>query len=137
MASPRPGNSSERSTTSLPEQIEGKRVDARVDIYALACVLFECLTGKVPFERETQVAALYAHLGEKPPQLTASRPDLPAAIDEVVAKALSKSPDDRYVSCGKFTTAARDALGPPAGSAGPASSVLRWRAVAGAVAAAS
>lgn len=120
-----------------PEQIEGKRVDARVDIYALACVLFECLTGKVPFERETQVAALYAHLGEKPPRLTASRPDLPAAIDEVVAKALSKSPEGRYVSCGKFTTAARDALGPPAGSAERAASgSLRWRAVAGALAAA-
>ena len=118
-----------------PEQIEGKPVDARADVYALACVLFECLTGKVPYERETQVAALYAHLGEKPPRLTAARPDLPAAIDEVVATALSKSPDGRYVSCGRFTTAARDALGPPAGPAGRAS-WLGWRAVAGALAAA-
>ncbi|MGA9160250.1 MAG: BTAD domain-containing putative transcriptional regulator [Actinomycetota bacterium] len=118
-----------------PEQIEGKRVDARADVYALACVLFECLTGKVPYERETQVAALYAHLGEKPPRLTASRPDFPAAIDEVVATALSKSPDGRYVSCGRFTTAARDALGPPAGPTGRAS-WLGWRAVAGALAAA-
>ncbi len=83
------------------------------------------------------MAALYAHLGEKPPRLTDSRPDLPAAIDDVVAKALSKSPDDRYASCGKFTTAARDALGPPAGAAGRTSSgSLRWRAVAGALAAA-
>ncbi len=51
-----------------PEQIEGRPVDARTDVYSLGCVLFECLTGKVPFERDTQVAALYAHLGEKPPR---------------------------------------------------------------------
>jgi DNA-binding SARP family transcriptional activator/tRNA A-37 threonylcarbamoyl transferase component Bud32 len=76
-----------------PEQIEGKPVDARADVYALACVLFECLTGKVPFERDTQVAALYAHLGERPPRVSASRPDVPGEIDEIVAKALSKPAD--------------------------------------------
>jgi hypothetical protein len=118
-----------------PEQIEGKRLDARADIYALACVLFECLTGKVPFERDSQVAALYAQLGDEPPRLTDSRPDLPTPIDEVVARALSKSPDARYTSCGKFTTAARDAL-EPAGPGGRTSTGLRWRAAAGALAAA-
>ena len=86
-----------------PEQIEGRAVDARTDVYSLACVLFECLTGSVPFERDTQVAALYAHLGEKPPLLDscATRPS--RAIDEVVAKALAKSPADRYATCGGFS----------------------------------
>jgi serine/threonine-protein kinase len=120
-----------------PEQIEGKPVDARADVYALACVLFECLTGKVPFERDTQVAALYAHFGESPPRVSASRPDVSGEIDEVVAKALSKSTDGRYASCGSFATAARDALSPAASSAGPTSpGWLRWQAVVAAVAAA-
>lgn len=98
-----------------PEQIEGKRIDARVDVYALGCVVFECLTGHVPYERDTQVAALYAHLGEKPPRLTVSRPDLPATIDPVVAKALSKTADGRYPTCGEFAMAVRGTLGPLAG----------------------
>ncbi len=119
-----------------PEQIEGRAVDARADVYSLACVLFECLTGKVPFERDTQVAALYAHLGEEPPRLTAVRADLQPAVDEVVAKALSKAPAGRYSTCGRFAAAGREALLPtePVGMAGRSGS--RWRAAAGAVAAA-
>jgi len=122
-----------------PEQIEGKRIDARADVYALACVLFECLTGHVPYERDTQVAALYAHLGEKPPRLTVSRPDLPATIDPVVAKALSKTADGRYATCGEFATAVRGTLGSLAGEPTPAagrSGWSRWQAGAVAVVAA-
>ena len=121
-----------------PEQIEGRAVDARTDVYSLACVLFECLTGSVPFERDSQVAALYAHLGEKPPVPTAARPDLPASIDEVVAKALAKSPADRYATCGGFSGAAREALRPPteASDQARASGWRRWRAVVGAAVAA-
>jgi len=124
-----------------PEQIEGKRVDSRVDVYSLACVLFECLTGGVPYERETQVAALYAHLREKPPRLTSSRPDLPVSVDRVLARALSKPPAERYASCGGFATAVREGLGPLAGAhaspaAGGPAPRPRWRAAAGALAAA-
>jgi DNA-binding SARP family transcriptional activator/tRNA A-37 threonylcarbamoyl transferase component Bud32/WD40 repeat protein len=124
-----------------PEQIEGKRVDSRADVYSLACVLFECLTGGVPYERDTHVAALYAHLREKPPRLTASRPDLPASVDGVLAKALSKPPAQRYASCGAFVTAARDGLGPLAGEGqglpvSGRSSWTRWQVATAALAAA-
>jgi CheY-like chemotaxis protein/tRNA A-37 threonylcarbamoyl transferase component Bud32 len=98
-----------------PEQIEGGDVDARTDVYSLACLLFHCLTGHVPFERETDVAVIYAHLSETPPKLTDVRPELPAGLDAVVAKGLDKSPDRRFQSCSDLMSAARvviDAAGP-------------------------
>jgi serine/threonine protein kinase len=98
-----------------PEQIEGKPVDGRADVYSLACVLFQCLTGKVPYGRETEVAVLYAHLQEKPPRLTASRPDLPVALDRVFVRALSKSAPHRYATAGEFVSAVREALGVSSG----------------------
>ena len=98
-----------------PEQIEGGDVDARTDVYSLACLLFHCLTGHVPFERETDVAVIYAHLSETPPKLTDVRPELPAGLDAVIAKGLDKSPDRRFQSCSDLMSAARvviDAAGP-------------------------
>jgi serine/threonine protein kinase len=92
-----------------PEQIEGRAVDARTDVYALACVLYECLTGTPPFHRPSEVAVLNAHLHTPPPRLTSVAPELPSALEQVVAKALSKSPLDRYASCGDFLAAARTA----------------------------
>jgi serine/threonine-protein kinase len=94
---------------SAPEQIEGRDVDARADQYALACVLYECLVGTSPFHRESGVAMLNAHLHTPPPKLTKAAPDVPAALEPVLAKALSKSPLDRYGSCGEFIAAARAA----------------------------
>ena len=96
---------------SSPEQIDGQPVDGRVDQYALGCVAYELLSGSVPFRRDEPMAVLYAHLYAPPPRLTAVRPDLPAAVDEVLATALAKAPDDRYDSCGTFADALRDALG--------------------------
>ena len=93
-----------------PEQIRGAAVDGRADVYALGCVLFECLAGERPFERETELAVVFAHLNEPPPRLTESRPELPAAWDRVVAHALAKEPDARYATCGALVAAARDAL---------------------------
>ncbi|MGH2636805.1 MAG: BTAD domain-containing putative transcriptional regulator, partial [Actinomycetota bacterium] len=120
-----------------PEQIESKQVDGRADVYSLACVLFECLTGRPPYGRETQVAALFAHLQEKPPRLTASRPELPGALDDVVAKALSKSAGNRQASAGALAADVRRALGPLAGEAErPAPGWPRWRAAVGALGAA-
>jgi serine/threonine-protein kinase len=100
-----------------PEQIEGGQVDARTDVYSLACLLFHCLTGHVPFERETDVAVIYAHLSETAPRLTDVRPELPGGLDAVIAKALDKSPDRRFQSCSDLMSAARvviDAAGPRA-----------------------
>ena len=93
-----------------PEQIEGGRVDARADVYSLGCVLYECLAGVRPFERDSELAVVFAHLNEPPPKLTDVRPELPRAFDEVFATALAKAPDDRYSSCGELATAARAAL---------------------------
>jgi serine/threonine-protein kinase len=102
---------------AAPEQAAGRPVDGRTDGYALGCVLFECLTGQPPFPGGSGEAVLLAHLEATPPQVTTLRPDLPPAIDEVVAKAMAKSPDDRFPTCRALITAARAALPSPAGSA--------------------
>jgi YVTN family beta-propeller protein len=94
-----------------PEQIEGRDIDGRADGYALGCVLYECLTGARPFPRDSEVAVLYAQLREPPPRPTEVRPDLPPAIDGVVARAMAKAPETRYGSCTELVTAARAALG--------------------------
>src|SRR5215204_2803977 len=98
-----------------PEQIEGNQVSARSDVYSLGCLLYHCLAGQVPFARETDVAVIYAHLSEEPTKLVDVRPDLPEGLDAVVAKAMDKSPDRRFPSCGDMISAARavlDAAGP-------------------------
>ncbi len=96
---------------SAPEQIEGLAVDGRADQYALACVTYQLLTGTVPFERDHGTAVLLAHLSAPPPSLVARRPDLPVAIDQVMAKAMAKARENRYESCGDFADALREALG--------------------------
>jgi serine/threonine protein kinase len=97
---------------AAPEQIEGAEVTAATDIYALGCVLYECLTGTTPFTKETDVALMFAHVSEMPRPPSELRPDLPAALDEVVAKAMAKSPQDRYATCGELIAAARAAVTP-------------------------
>ena len=95
---------------SAPEQIQGLAVDGRADQYALACVAYQLLTGAAPFEREQGMAVLFAHLSAPPPSLSARRPDLPRAADQVVARALAKTPENRYGSCRDFADALREAL---------------------------
>jgi YVTN family beta-propeller protein len=94
-----------------PEQIRGSDVDRRADVYSLGCLLFECLTGEVPFARPSEVATLYAHLEDEPPRPSEHNPALPEAIDAVIATAIAKDPDNRYASCGDLIEAASDALG--------------------------
>jgi serine/threonine protein kinase len=96
-----------------PEQIEGAKAAGHGDQYALACVLFECLTGQLPFARDEELSVMWAHLQDAPPTVTALRPDLPAAIDAVIARALAKDPKERYETCTAMVAAARAAL-PPA-----------------------
>jgi CheY-like chemotaxis protein len=98
-----------------PEQIEGRPVDARADLYSLGCLFYHCLVGEVPFPRESDVAVIYAHLSEEPPKPSNLRPDLPEGLDAVIAKALEKSPERRFATCGDLMAAARaviDAAGP-------------------------
>jgi serine/threonine-protein kinase len=93
-----------------PEQIEGTDVDGRTDVYSLGCVLYECLVGIRPFDRDSELSVVFAHLNEPPPKPTDLRPELPAAFDAVTATALAKSRDERYASCGELAAAARAAL---------------------------
>jgi ABC-type transport system substrate-binding protein/tRNA A-37 threonylcarbamoyl transferase component Bud32 len=93
-----------------PEQVEGGTVDGRADVYSLGCVLFECLSGERPFDRESELSVLFAHLNDPPPRITELRPDLPAAFDAVFEIALAKSPDQRYSTCGELARGARAGL---------------------------
>jgi YVTN family beta-propeller protein len=86
-----------------PEQIEGRAVDAKADQYSLACLVYECLTGRRPFERETDVATLYAHLRDPFPSVgDAVDPNLEFGLDAALARAAAKKPADRFASCGDF-----------------------------------
>ena len=93
-----------------PEQIEGGAVDGRADLYSLGCVLYECLAGRRPFERESELSVVFAHLNEPAPPISDVRPELPRAFDDVFAIALAKAPEDRYATCGELVEAARAAL---------------------------
>jgi serine/threonine-protein kinase len=96
---------------AAPEQISGKPARPQTDQYALACVAYTVLTGRLPFGRNEPMAVLWAHMHEQPPLLTASRPDLPSAADQVLARALAKAPEDRYPTCSQFVDALGAALG--------------------------
>ena len=89
-----------------PEQVQGSQVDRRSDLYSLGCVLFECLVGAKPFERESELAVVFAHLNDPPPRPTEFRPDLPAAWDEFFATALAKEPSERFGSGRELVEAA-------------------------------
>jgi serine/threonine-protein kinase len=93
-----------------PEQIEHGDVGASSDVYALSCVLFECLTGEPPFRRDSLMAMLWAHVHDPPPAASERRAGLPSVIDSVLARGMAKSPRDRYPTCGALVTAARGAL---------------------------
>ncbi|MGH3135788.1 MAG: protein kinase domain-containing protein, partial [Gaiellaceae bacterium] len=94
-----------------PEQIRGGEVDGRADVYSLGCLLFECLTGEVPFGRPSEVATLYAHLEDEAPRPSDRRPNLPAELDDVLGRAMAKDPDDRQPTCAALVEEARVALG--------------------------
>ncbi|WP_405486378.1 serine/threonine-protein kinase [Streptomyces sp. NBC_00096] len=95
-----------------PEQISGRPVDGRCDVYSLACVVYESLAGGPPFERDDAPALLWAHQYDRPPLLTERRPDITAPeVDGVLGRALAKVPEDRYESCLEFVAALRAATG--------------------------
>ena len=96
-----------------PEQIRGDSVDARTDVYALGCMLFHLLTGRVPFPADLQAAKVFAHLNNPPPSVTAEAPGAPAALDAVVRRAMAKDPSRRFQTAGELAGAARAAADRP------------------------
>lgn len=87
-----------------PEQARGEQVDARSDVYAAGCVLFELLTGEPPFTGDTPVAVAYQHVREDPRRPSDVNPQIPPSLDAVVLKALSKNPANRYQSAAEMRT---------------------------------
>jgi DNA-binding NarL/FixJ family response regulator len=89
-----------------PEQAQGREVDGRADIYALACVLYQCLAGAVPYERDSDIDKIWAHVHQPPPDLRELRPDLPAELSQVLLRGMAKDPGARPPTAGQFARAA-------------------------------
>ncbi len=85
-----------------PEQAQGNPVDQRSDVYSLGCVLYEMLGGRPPFSGDTPLSVAYKHVRENPQPPSTMNPDVPAALDAVVMKALAKNPDNRYGSAAEL-----------------------------------
>lgn len=100
---------------AAPEQLSGRPVTPQTDQYALACVAFTVLTASLPFRHGDPEVALWAQMSSPPPRVTERRTDLFPAVDDVIARALSRDPADRYASCGEFVAELRQALVAPAG----------------------
>ncbi|OBK23429.1 serine/threonine-protein kinase [Mycobacterium asiaticum] len=96
-----------------PERFSNDEVTYRADIYALACVLYECLTGAPPYRADSATTLVTAHLMDPIPQVSAQRAGIPKAFDTVIARGMAKKPEDRYASAGDFARAAHDALSDP------------------------
>jgi serine/threonine-protein kinase len=94
-----------------PEHIKGDAVDRRADVYSLGCMVYECLSGHPPYPRDLEVGVLWAHVEEPPPSVTHERPDLPPELDDVVASAMAKDPNERTPTAGEVASRLRSALG--------------------------
>jgi serine/threonine-protein kinase len=93
-----------------PERFSSGPVDRRVDVYALACVLFQCLTGAKPFTGENALAVMFAHVNHDPPKPGQRNPALGTRFDRVIAQGMAKNPDERFATAGELAAAARGAL---------------------------
>ncbi|MEU0540287.1 protein kinase [Nocardia sp. NPDC005978] len=93
-----------------PEQLSGGPLDSRTDVYSLGASFYRLVTGQPPFPGTQAMTVMTGHLHKPPPRITAARPDLPAALDDVLARVLAKDPGDRFATCLEFTDAAADAL---------------------------
>jgi serine/threonine protein kinase len=95
-----------------PEQIEGRSLDGRADVYSLGCVLFHCLTGSAPFQGSTDIEVVFAHMREPPPPLSGRAPHLPRTLDAIIARAMAKSRDDRWPTCSSLIAALKAQVPP-------------------------
>ena len=93
-----------------PEQAQGQPVDQRSDIYSLGIILYEMVTGSVPFVAETPLAVIFKHITDPLPPPSLVKPDIPRAIEKVILKALAKDPRDRFASAAEFVSAWKSAL---------------------------
>jgi len=109
-----------------PEQLRGKPLDARTDIYSLALMTYEMLTGKLPFQGRTQQEMMIARLRSDPTPLRKMRPELdfPESVERVLNKAMARNPDDRYQNTIEFAEAFVAAAGERSASAPPADGSL-------------
>jgi serine/threonine protein kinase len=96
---------------AAPEQLQSGPTDARSDVYSLGCLLYELLTGQVPFPRPRELSKIVAHASEPPPDVSAALPGVREAFDAIVRRAMAKAPDDRYQRAGDLGRAALDAAG--------------------------
>ncbi len=115
---------------AAPEQVRGEATDARTDVYALGCVLFQLLTGSVPFARSGDMAKMYAHITEPPPLVSDTQPTLPE-FDAIVERAMAKDPDDRHQSAGELAHEALAAIRPVLGRAPRPGAAARPRGARG------
>jgi serine/threonine-protein kinase len=97
-----------------PELLDGEGIGPATDIYGLACLAVETLTGAVPFARDTDAATMYAHIVDPPPRVSQRRPELPALLDDVIATGMAKDPEERPASAGALVTDMLRALDMPA-----------------------
>jgi serine/threonine-protein kinase len=95
-----------------PEQVEGAEVDGRTDVYSLGCAIFHCLAGSPPYQGRTDVEVVFVHLRGDPPPLSSRVPGLPPALVRVLARAMARDRQDRYLTCSALVAAAADLLAP-------------------------
>ncbi len=107
----RPGQALGSLDYMAPEQIRGEAVAGSADVYALACVMVECLTGSPPFGDRQGMRVLWAHLQDEPPDPCEKRPDLPPELGAVIVRAMRKEPEERPQTAGEFARQAKAAAG--------------------------